>query len=178
MLKGWLSVSVLIVNMLPLNDKHALSVIEKLQSKDDCCTVINVYEETVHSCKGCYLCWFHTPGICFQKDICENILREYLKNDTIIYITKTSLGTIHFKTKNVIDRVSFCSITPFDEYRNGETFHTCRYQKKYQIGIVYTGNADKDLMNSWVERWALNITSTSIGAYPIENVEELLKCIP
>lgn len=170
--------SILIVNMLPADDAQAISAISKIKRKDNNCTVINVFEEVVYPCKGCYLCWFHTPGICFQKDICENILREYLKNDIIIYITKTSLGTIHFKTKNVIDRVSFCSITPFDEYRNNETFHTCRYHKKYQIGIVYTGDADNDLMNSWVERWALNITSTPIGAYSIENVEELLKCIP
>ena len=95
----------------------------------------------------------------------------------MIYITKTSIGTIHYKTKNVIDRVSFCSITPMDEFKNNETFHMCRYDKKYRIGIIYTGDADVKLMNFWVTRWALNITSTSIGAYSIENMEDLLKCI-
>lgn len=170
--------SILIVNMLPSNDVQALSVIKKIQNKINSCTVVNVYDEIVFPCKGCYSCWFHTPGICFQKDICEDIICEYLKNDIIIYITKVSLGTIHYKTKNVIDRVSFCSITPFDEYRNNETFHTCRYQKKYKVGIVYVGNADNEMINHWVDRWALNITSTSIGAYQIENIEELIRCIP
>ncbi len=168
---------VLIINMLSIDDAQSVDAINKIKQTNNNCTVINVFEETVNSCKGCYRCWFNTPGICFQKDICEDILKAYLKNDVVIYITKTSLGTVHYKTKNVIDRVSFCSITPMDEFKNNETFHVCRYDKKYRIGIIYVGNADIELMNSWINRWALNITSTSIGAYNIENMEGLLKCI-
>lgn len=169
--------NILIINMFPENDPASNQVIEKIKQTNNKCTIINVYNETVHSCKGCYLCWFQTPGICFQKDICEDILKAYLKNDIVIYMTKTTLGTIHFKTKNVIDRVSFCSITPMDEYKENETFHVCRYNKKYHIGIIYSGDANYELLNSWVNRWALNISSTSIGAHHISNIERLLKCI-
>jgi multimeric flavodoxin WrbA len=170
--------NVLIINMLPIDDTKSVYAINKIKQTGNKCTVINVFEEKVNACRGCYSCWFKTPGTCFQKDICEDIIKAYLKNDVVIYITKTALDTVHYKTKNVIDRVLFCSIIPLDEFRDNETFHICRYNKKYKFGIVYIGSVDVNLMNFWMNRLALNnVTISSLGAHNIENMEGLLKCI-
>ena len=55
--------------------------------------------------------------------------------------------------------------------------HVPRYDKKFRFGLLYEGAADRNYLNRWMERVMLNFDGESLGAYPIENAEEVAMCI-
>lgn len=116
-------------------------------------------------CIGCNACWLKTPGICAVKDDYEQILKACLEHDTAIIISDTSLSFISYKAKNVVDRMLPLA-TMYVHIVDGQMRHIPRYEKKYRFGIVYSGTADRAYMEQWLERFALNLSGISIGAFP------------
>ena len=50
--------------------------------------------------------------------------------------------------------------------------HVPRYEKKNTFGLIYKGMADQDYLSHWMERVAINMHGTSIGAFTMEQVQE------
>ena len=168
--------SLLIINTLEEDNPIAKNVISDLSAKTSAHKIFHTARMNISPCIGCNACWLRTPGICALKDDYEQILKSLLQYDTTIIISDTSLGFIRYKAKNVVDRMLPIG-TMYTCIVDGQMRHIPRYEKKYRFGLVYSGIADIQYMEQWLERVALNFNGISIGAFPVEKCKEVPVCI-
>jgi len=162
----------LIINTLDEIDPAVKSAIDVLSAKTSLHTVFHTANMKIMPCIGCNSCWLKTPGICAVKDDYEQILKAYLKHDAAIIISDTSLGFISYKAKNIVDRMLPLA-TMYTHIVDGQMRHILRYEKKMRFGLLYSGDADIEYLQQWLQRFALNFDGTSIGAFPIEKCGEV-----
>ena len=55
--------------------------------------------------------------------------------------------------------------------------HVPRYDQRTDIGIIYLGDAEKDFLERWTKRAALNFESRSLGVYGRDEVKEAVSCM-
>ena len=131
---------------------------------------INTDEFKIGSCLGCTHCWLKTPGVCAVKDDWETIFKRVIAADTVVFVAEAKLGFVSYKMKNIVDRLIPIA-TPYTLMHNGEMRHVLRYDKSPNLGLIYTGNGDKEFLTTWLERVAINFFSRSLGVYSIEESE-------
>ena len=163
----------LVINTLAESDAQSEAAIRSLSEIATELVVIQTEKMKITSCIGCTNCWLKTPGVCAIKDDHESLFKIFLKSNSVIFIAESKLGFVSHKMKNIVDR--FIPLgTPLTEICNGEARHMSRYHKHWNIGLIYKGNGDKEFLTEWMERFALNFHSKSLGAYNIEESEALL----
>ena len=167
------SEKILIVSVLPETDPTAQAAIQAIQQNAE---VIHACEKNFRPCVGCNACWLVTPGICAIKDGYEELLKAYLQYDTILFLSGTALNFVDHRMKTIIDRILPLA-TMYIHIADGQCRHVPRYDKKCRFGLLYAGPADRTYLNRWMERVMLNFDGKSLGAYPIENAEEVVSCI-
>jgi len=134
---------------------------------------INADEYKIGNCAGCTLCWLKTPGVCAIKDDWEKLFKRVVAADTLVFIAEAKLGFVSYKMKNIVDRLIPIA-TPYTLIHKGEMRHVLRYCKSPNIGLIYTGQGDKEFLTEWLERVALNFFSKSLGVFNIEESEEII----
>ena len=75
--------------------------------------------------------------------------------------------------KNVIDRMLPLA-NMYIHIVDGQCRHLPRYDKRYRFGLLYDGQADREYLNEWLARVALNFGGDSIGAFPVSQAKEVL----
>ena len=168
--------NLLIVSALPEDDPAAQAAIQSLKRAVADVHVIHAYEQHFHPCVGCNACWLVTPGICAIKDGYEELLKAYLRYDAVLFLSGTALNFVNHRMKNLIDRL-LPLVTMYIRIVDGQCRHVPRYDKKFRFGLLYAGSADRAYLNRWMERVMLNFDGESLGAYPMENAQEVLSCI-
>ena len=168
--------NLLIVDLLPKDDPAAQAAIETLGAAVPDHRVIHAYEKSFRPCGGCNACWLRTPGICSVKDGYEELLKAYLQADAVVFLAGTALNFVDYRMKNVIDRILPLA-TMHIHIVKGECRHVPRYEKDLRFALLYSGEADHDYLNRWMDRVMLNLGGESIGVYPIANAEEVSLCI-
>lgn len=166
--------SVLIINAMPETSREVLEVQRMLWEGGS--EVVYVNYMKISHCIGCNYCWLKTPGVCTMKDDYEIILKKMLEHDRIIFITDTKFGFISYTTKALFDRMLPLA-TMYLKFVDGQMRHIARYNIKPQFGIIYTGDGNREYLNRWLERVAINFEGKSLGAYPIKEGKELAVCI-
>lgn len=165
--------SLLIINTLQENDPTVQKAIDCLIERISVHKVFHIESMNIKSCIGCNNCWIKTPGLCALKDDYEQILKSYLQYDTIIFVSGTLLNFIDYKTKNIIDRM-LPLVTMYTYIVDGQMRHISRYEKKYRIGLIYSGKVNQQYLEYWLKRFALNFNGTSIGVFSIEDMGGVL----
>ena len=168
--------NLLVVNVLPENDRAAQAAIQTLKCSAANIQVIHTYEQGFCPCVGCNACWLVTPGVCVIKDGYEELLKAYLHHDAVLFLSGTALNFVDHRMKNLIDRL-LPLVTMYIRIADGQCRHVPRYDKNFRFGLLYEGAADRNYLNRWMERVMLNFDGESLGAYPIENAEEVAACI-
>jgi multimeric flavodoxin WrbA len=161
----------LVINTLAEFDERSNKMIDSLNTKMNNVTIFDANKYKINNCTGCTHCWLKTPGVCAVKDDWEILFKTFLKSDTIIFIADARLGFISYKMKNIVDRLISLSL-PYTKLWQGEMRHKRRYSKCWKIGLLYSGNADKEFLNEWMERFTLNFFCKSLGVYRIDESEE------
>ena len=166
--------SVLIINTMPEASREVLEVQRTLWESGS--EVVYTNYMKISHCIGCNYCWLKTPGVCTVKDDYEIILKKMLEHDRIIFITDTKFGFISYRAKALFDRMLPLA-TMYLKFVDGQMRHIARYDIKPQFGIIYTGDGNREYLNRWLERVAINFEGSSLGAYPLEEGKELAVCI-
>ena len=164
----------LIINTLPEFDDKSTSVIGLLSEAAEETEVFDINNYEIGSCTGCSDCWFKTPGVCTVTDDWELLFKKILKSDCVIFITEALLGFVSHRMKNIVDRLKPLSL-PYTKLHKGETRYMNRYEKCWNVGLLYSGNAEKEYLNEWMERFSLNFFWKSLGAYSFEENGELCR---
>lgn len=162
----------LIITTLFESDENSNKIIDSFTEKINDIEVFHSSKYKIGNCIGCTNCWLKTPGICAVKDDWELLFRKILSSDCIIFITETNLGFVSYKMKNIVDRLIPLAL-PYTKPYKGELRHISRYNKHWKFGLIYSGNGNKEYLNEWMKRFTLNFFSKSLGAYKMDESEEL-----
>lgn len=168
--------SLLILNTMPETGREMLELQEEICRKEKQHELIYTRNKKISHCIGCNHCWLKTPGVCAIKDDYELILKKLIKSEKIIFITDTKFGFVSYQTKNLIDRILPIA-TMYLQFVDGQMRHVERYDIHPKIGIVFAGDGNREYLDRWLDRTALNFGGTSLGAYPIEEGRGILSCI-
>lgn len=145
---------------------------DMMQKENQAVKVIDTRDKKISPCIGCNNCWLKTPGVCSIKDDYEELLKAMLLHDRIILVGAISLGFIDYRLKNIVDRILPIA-TMMIHIVDGEQRHVPRYDKHLEFGLLYDGDGNREYLNDWMERFALNVAATSLGAYPIGEYNEV-----
>lgn len=138
--------------------------------------VMDMNSLRLDGCKGCYVCMLVTPGKCCIRDDGEELLRQIVQHDHVVFLFDTALNFINHKGINLINRM-FPLVSMVLEPRDREILHIPRYDTVPKIGFLYTGDADSELVNGWLTRVTVNYGASSMKARPIEDVAEVCQWI-
>ena len=138
--------------------------------------VIEAYGLNISHCIGCNHCWLKTPGECSIKDDYEEILKKIIHADQLWVISDTALGFLDHKGKNIFDRILPIA-TMYLKFVKGQMRHVPRYRQRTDIGIIYRGEGDREYLERWSKRAALNFDSRSLGVFGENEVKEAVSCM-
>ncbi len=126
----------------------------------------------LHDCIGCYTCWLKTPGICCFDDGIDEILKEYLAANIVIYASPVIMSFISALLKRVNDRM-LPVVHPFLKLREDRMSHLLRYSHypKPILLLDSSGNLDESGFD-FIERIYKN---SQRGATKILNIKQDIK---
>ena len=166
---------ILIVNTTE-NTKITDEIRKELERRGEDFEIVEASSMKISHCIGCNYCWLKTPGICTIKDDYEIILKKMVGAGQLWVISDTALGFLDYKGKNIFDRV-MPLITMYLKFKGKQMRHVLRYKNIMNIGLIYRGDGDREYLERWNERCALNFGSKSLGVFPEEEVKEAAVCM-
>lgn len=119
-------------------------------------------------CKGCFHCWFHTPGLCRVRDDARILSRHLAACDLLALLTPVSFGGYGSLLKSALDRIIHPFLLPFFTPRWGEIRHPPRYEKRFRLlvlgGLPKEDPETEELFQTVVRRNALHLACTSFAS--------------
>lgn len=159
----------LVINTL--EDKLCSKQIESLiDSADNQIKIIEANGMNIHHCIGCNVCWLKTPGVCAIKDDYEKIVKQLVGTQNLWLVTDTRFGFLHYRGKRIMDRI-MPMLNMQIEFRDGWMRHQLRYHA-LNIGVLYRGNGDQELLQEWSERCAMNLGGRSLGVISMDRARK------
>ncbi len=166
--------------VLVVNTTSDTSVTDKIrkgaEEKGADIEIVEAGSRKISHCIGCNHCWLKTPGVCAIKDDYEGILKRLIHADQMWVISDTALGFIDHKGKNIYDRILPLA-TMYLKFSGDQMRHVARYDQKTDMGLIITGDAEKEYLKRWNERAALNFESRSLGVYDVNEIKEAVSCM-
>ncbi len=159
----------LVINTLKDNqcNKQILSL---LASDDSQIKIIDTNSLDIHHCIGCNVCWLKTPGQCAIKDDYKQIIQQLVGSNNLWLVTDTKFGFLDYRGKRVMDRI-MPMLNMYIEFRGGWMRHQLRYHA-LNVGVIYQGNGNQELLQEWSERCAMNLGGHSLGVHALSSLDE------
>ncbi|MCL2857080.1 MAG: flavodoxin family protein [Oscillospiraceae bacterium] len=100
--------------------------------------IIDLTEQKIEHCMGCFACWFHTPGSCVINDSMSELLPKLIAADVVVWSFPLYYYNIPGKLKSFIDRnLPLVSPEMSEESEIGD--HPDRYDLSSQRNILISG---------------------------------------
>lgn len=134
--------NILVINGSPKGNKSNTMKItnkflEGLSSKEkNKIKIINVNEERIDHCLGCFACWDKTTGKCIINDSMDEIIEAYLDSELVIWSFPLYYFSMPSKIKALMDRMLPLNLPFMDKEVNNGSSHVQRYdcsKKKYLL---------------------------------------------
>ena len=131
---------------------------------------LDLTQKMVKDCKGCWSCWWKTPGRCVFEDLNE-FYHHYITADKAIYFSKVTRGFVSGNLKTLMDRMIPLYL-PYVNYKTGESMHDPRYDKYPDIDFYYEDNFEtpngRQIFVDYINRVFYQFHSEKITVKPIE----------
>lgn len=132
-------------------------------------------EMEIHHCVGCFGCWVKTPGECVVRDAGQEIAREAIGGQLLVYLTPVTFGGYSSQLKKAVDRM-ICLISPFFSLVDGEIHHQKRYERyPALVGLGLVDDGDEEggqIFCRLVGRNAINLHSPAHAAAVVRRGQE------
>lgn len=162
---------------LILHDLPPDKIEHLLSGADGDCTVFPAYPD-VHSCMGCFGCWFNTSGECAIDDRGKGFADMISRHSEFLVISRIVFGGLSPSVKTVIERCIGYS-SPFFHIVNGEMHHVMRYETKPYLRYIFygqnIGTREKEIALKLAAANALNFAAKfSVSFYvSVDEIEGL-----
>ena len=153
-----------------LGDDYSEQIKYLLAEKDDKIEIVNTADMKIMHCMGCNQCWLKTPGVCAIKDDYEIIFKKIVGAENLWIVADTRFGFVDYRGKRVLDRI-VPMLNMYIEIRDGWERHQLRYHP-LNFGVIYKGNGNKELLEEWSERVAMNLGGHSLGVFALDALQE------
>lgn len=98
--------------------------------------LVYLAEKRIEDCRGCFTCWFKTPGKCCIGDDMGDLLERMRMADVVVYATPLYTCSMNGIMKRFLDRM-LPSVEPYQEYGpDGACRHPRRGEKKVRMVLV------------------------------------------
>jgi multimeric flavodoxin WrbA len=138
-------------------------------------SIINVKNQNIASCVGCFGCWIKTPGRCVIRDDATKIYPLIAKAERMLVISKIFLACYDLPMKRLIER-SLPNQQPFIRIYKAETHHVQRRVCPKELVVLAYGALtveEEELFRRWLQRNALNTMVEKLRIEFVKNQEEI-----
>jgi len=150
---------------------YLLELKENLNETGVSCSYHSLVEKKISQCIGCWDCWWKTPGICRFQDDEEEILRDMIHSELVIFASPLIMGMYSSLLKKFHDR-AIPLVHPYIKVVQGECHHKKRYPVYPEMGIIYEKNdaTDEEVENTGFifNRIAINLHSKVVFFNSVE----------
>ena len=147
-----------------------------LDNADNQIKIIETKDLDIHHCIGCNQCWLKTPGQCVIKDDYSQIIKQLVTSEDLWLITGTRYGFLDYRGKRIMDRI-MPMLNMNIEIRGGWMRHQLRYHA-LNVGVLYRGEGNQELLEEWCERCAKNLGGKSLGVISLDKTgKEVASCM-
>ena len=157
---------VLLLDGTSLNDPEAVELAgdtdAELRARGCRLEEYRMRDQEIGNCRGCFACWYRTPGECLQKDSAVDIARSLVRSDLMVMVTRTTFGGYSSLIKSALDR-TISVISPFFVANDGVVRHERRYERYPAMVVIgLSGGPDpeaEEVFRELVKRNAFNFHS-------------------
>jgi len=97
---------------------------------------VNIAEERIEPCLGCFCCWEKTPGKCVIADDMETLLRKFREAQLVIWSFPLYVFGAPSKMKAFMDRLLPLNLPFINETADGKPVHPARYDLEAQRHVL------------------------------------------
>ncbi|MDR1804388.1 MAG: flavodoxin family protein [Treponema sp.] len=97
---------------------------------------VNISEEGIEPCRGCFCCWEKTPGKCVIADDMETLLRKYREAELVIWSFPLYCFGLPSEIKAFMDRLLPLTLPFINEMADGKPVHPARYDLEAQRHVL------------------------------------------
>ena len=154
-------------------------LVDFLRIHDHEVDVMDLRNENIAGCLGCFGCWLKTPGECIINDSGRDLARKFIQSDVLFLLTPVTFGMYSSVLKKALDRLPCPVLMPFFENINGEIHHEKRYEKYpllVAVGVLPNSDPESEtIFTTLVQRNALNLHTkgTSSMVYSTDKADEI-----
>lgn len=149
--------------LFDLRDKQDGEIYGSIQNLyDEPLKIVQLGEQSITACIGCWNCWLKTPGLCVMKDVMIDFYPDYVNSDTVILLMNTAQGFLSEQAKAFFDR-TIPHYHPYIEMVDGECHHVARYEHYPDMVFYYDTedltNQEEQVIEDYLYRTAYQFKS-------------------
>lgn len=125
---------------------------------------VDLSQQKIAPCLGCFGCWTRTPGKCVLRDDAVAIYPRIAKSRRVLYVSAVAYGGFDVPMKTMLERAIPVQ-KPYIRLLDGETHHVQRNVAMKEADIVAYGadtDEERDLFRRLVARNAKNMSFTDV----------------
>ena len=141
--------------------------------------MVDLSQQTIAPCLGCFGCWTKTPGRCVLRDDAVTIYPRIAKSSRVLYVSAVVYGSYDVPMKTMLERAIPIQ-KPYIRLLDGETHHVQLAVVPKRATIVAYGVQDEEEKALFRRLVARNAKNMSFQSYDIhftdeESVEEVVR---
>ncbi|MBI4857505.1 MAG: flavodoxin family protein [Acetobacterium woodii] len=127
--------------------------------------ILDLSDQKIKGCTGCWTCWWKTPGRCIHHDL-DFFYHHYITSEKVSFYLTVSQGFVSGNLKTLFDRM-IPLFLPYTNYASGESMHDKRYDRYPDIEIHYYDTfldaAEKKIFEDYLQRTFYQFHSKNIS---------------
>jgi putative NADPH-quinone reductase len=124
-------------------DLYLAQLKSSLEAEGHSISQLDLREQSLRYCVGCFGCWVKTPGECVARDASLEMDRAVINADFVIWAAPLKMGFPVALLKMAMDK-HLPLIHPYMVVDQGEAHHLRRYPRSPRLGLLVEKEADTD----------------------------------
>jgi putative NADPH-quinone reductase len=128
---------------------------------------VQLVEKEIHTCTGCGICFYKTPGECVFKDEMQDLIHKFLASDVVVFATPLYMDNVSTITKTFMDRLTPILEPHYEKDSQGQYRRGLRFEKhpKFMVisGCAMPEQNQFDILRFFFRRFARTMDTEVVG---------------